>query len=141
MYFLSPLGTERLLFHNSQLREYSVFIVVCSTKNYLPICLVTSFSKVKLCSLYLRRPTPVAARTKTWVCCHSLTGMVGANPTGDMDVRVLLGRGLCEWMITRRTECDRKASIMRRFWSNGEGGGGLLRMEKIITCNSSYLSL
>jgi hypothetical protein len=32
---------------------------------------------------------PVAARSKAWVCCRSLTGIVASNPTGDMDVCVL----------------------------------------------------
>jgi hypothetical protein len=34
-------------------------------------------------------PIPVAARSKTWVCGRSLTGIVGSNPTGGMDVCLL----------------------------------------------------
>ena len=48
---------------------------------------------------------------------------------------MLSGRGICDEAITRPiecgvSECDREASIMRQSWSTGEGGGGLLRMEK-----------
>jgi hypothetical protein len=32
---------------------------------------------------------PVAARSKVWVCGRSLTGIVGSNPAGDIDVCLL----------------------------------------------------
>ena len=32
---------------------------------------------------------PVAARSKAWVCGHSLAGIVGLNPAADMDVCLL----------------------------------------------------
>ena len=35
-------------------------------------------------------PIPVAARSKAWVCIRSLAGIVGSNPTGGMDVCVVL---------------------------------------------------
>jgi len=31
-------------------------------------------------------PIPVAARSKTWVCGRSPSGIVGSNTTGGMDV-------------------------------------------------------
>ena len=31
----------------------------------------------------------VAVRSKAWVCCHSLAGIVGSNPAGSMDVYVV----------------------------------------------------
>jgi len=31
----------------------------------------------------------VAARSKTWVCDHSLAGIVGSNPTGALDIFLL----------------------------------------------------
>ena len=40
-------------------------------------------------------PIPVAARSKAWVFGRSLTGIVGSNPAGGMDVCVVfvvLGR-------------------------------------------------
>jgi hypothetical protein len=49
----------------------------------------------------------VAVRSKAWVCGRSLTGIVGSNPTGGMDVClccVLSGRGLCDGLITRPEE-------------------------------------
>jgi hypothetical protein len=66
-------------------------------------------------------PIPVAARSKGWVCGHSLTGIVGSNPAGSMNVCccVLSGRGLCDGLIIRPEEsyrvwrvwvCDREAS-------------------------------
>ena len=51
-------------------------------------------------------PIPMSARSKTWVCGCSLTGIVGSNPAGGMDVSceccVLSGRGLCVGLITRQ---------------------------------------
>jgi hypothetical protein len=79
-------------------------------------------------------PVPVAAQSKAWVCCHSIAGVVGSNPTGGMDVRllrvlcVLSGRCLCDELITRPEEsyrlwwvvvCDLETSWMRRPWSTG----------------------
>jgi len=53
----------------------------------------------------------MTARSKTWVCGRSLAGIVGSNPTGGMDVCceccVLLGRGLCDELITRPEQCYR----------------------------------
>jgi hypothetical protein len=34
-------------------------------------------------------PISVAARSKVWVCGRSLTGIVGANPAGGMDICLL----------------------------------------------------
>jgi hypothetical protein len=34
-------------------------------------------------------PIPVAVRSMAWVYGRSLTGIVGSNPTGDMDVCLL----------------------------------------------------
>jgi hypothetical protein len=34
-------------------------------------------------------PIPEAARSKAWVCGRSLTGIVGSNPAGGMDVCLL----------------------------------------------------
>jgi len=49
------------------------------------------------------KPVPVAARSKTWVCGHSPTEIVGSTPTGGMSVCceccVLSGRGLCDELI------------------------------------------
>jgi hypothetical protein len=74
-------------------------------------------------------PIPVATRSKTWVCCSSLAGIVGSNPARGMDVCLcivecclLSGRGLCVALVTRPegsyrvwcvSECDREASLMR----------------------------
>ena len=50
----------------------------------------------------------VAARSKAWVCGRSHAGIVGSNLAGGMDVCceccVLLGRGLCDELITRTEE-------------------------------------
>ena len=54
---------------------------------------------------------PVAARSKAWVCGRSRAEIVGWNPTGGMSVScegcVLLGRGLCDELITRPEESYR----------------------------------
>jgi hypothetical protein len=34
-------------------------------------------------------PIPVAVQSKAWVCGRSVTGIVGSNPAGGMDVRLL----------------------------------------------------
>jgi hypothetical protein len=36
------------------------------------------------------KPIPVAVRSKAWVFGRSLTGIMGSNPTGGMDVCVVL---------------------------------------------------
>jgi hypothetical protein len=78
----------------------------------------------------------VAGLSKAWVCGRSLAGIAGSNLAGSMDVCceccVLSDRGLCDGLITRPeesyrvcvvSECDRQASITRRFWPPGGGGG------------------
>jgi hypothetical protein len=58
------------------------------------------------------RSIPVAARSKAWVCGRALAGIVGSDPTGDMNVCllwvfVLSGRGLCDGPIPRPEESYR----------------------------------
>ena len=73
-------------------------------------------------------PVPVAARSKAQVYGRSPAAIVSSNPTGSMDVCckscVLLGRGLCEGLITRPEEyyrlwrvvvCDQQTSYARRL--------------------------
>jgi len=38
---------------------------------------------------YMWSPVSVAARSKAWVCGHSLAGIAGLNPAGSMDVCLL----------------------------------------------------
>ena len=45
-----------------------------------------SYSRELVCNLYCLLPIPVAARSKAWVCGRSLTGIVGSNSAGGMDV-------------------------------------------------------
>ena len=80
----------------------------------------------------------LTARSKAWVCCRSLAGIVGSNPAGGMDVCreccVLSGRGLCDWLITRPEEyyrlwcvvtCDLENLVNEEAVAHwGEGGGG-----------------
>ena len=70
----------------------------------------------------------MAAPYKAWVCGRSPAEIVGSNPTGGKDVCllwVLLGRCLCDELITRPEEsyrlwcvivCDLETSWMRRPW-------------------------
>jgi len=63
------------------------------------------------------KPIPVAARPKALVYGRSLGEIVGSNPTGGMDVCLLLvlcvcvcvlsGRGICDELITRPEESYR----------------------------------
>jgi len=83
-----------------------------------------------------RRPVPVAARSKAWVCGRSPAEILVSNPTGGMDVCrfeccVLSGRGLCGELITRPEEsyrlwcvvvCDLETFRMRRPWPTGGCG-------------------
>ena len=55
------------------------------------------------------RPIPVAARSKTSVCGRTLAGMVGSNPTGDMDVCLL-------WLL-----CVVMCKSLRRFDHSSRG--------------------
>jgi len=63
-------------------------------------------------------PTPVAARSKVWVCGHALPGIIGSNPVGGVDVRRLRGTG--QSLVQRSptecgvSECDLKTSTVRR---------------------------
>jgi hypothetical protein len=48
----------------------------------------------------------VAAHSKGWVCGRSFARIEGSNPVGtwmlvSCERRVLSGRGLCIWLITR----------------------------------------
>ena len=54
----------------------------------------------------------MAARSKAWVCGRSLAGIVGSNPARawmsvSCECSVLLGRGLCNELITRPDESYR----------------------------------
>ena len=84
-------------------------------------------------------PIPLAARSKAWVCGHSLPGVVGSNPAGDMDVycgSLFSGIGLRRAdQSSRRVlqsvvcfECDCEDSIMRMPWP----GRGCCAIEKKI---------
>jgi hypothetical protein len=57
----------------------------------------------------MEAPIPVATRSKAWVCGHSLAGIVGSKTRRDngrvfLVNTVLLGRGLCNGLITRPEE-------------------------------------
>jgi hypothetical protein len=54
----------------------------------------------------------VAARSKEWVCCRSLAGIVGSNPAGawmpvSCECCVLSGRGLYDRLVPRPEESYR----------------------------------
>jgi hypothetical protein len=54
---------------------------------YTECCLVLCF--LEFVSQGILLPILEAARSKAWVCGRSLTGIVGSNPTGSMDVCLL----------------------------------------------------
>jgi len=50
------------------------------------------------------QPVPVAARSKAWLCVHSLAGITGLNPAGGMAACLFecyVLSGLCVRLITR----------------------------------------
>jgi hypothetical protein len=58
----------------------------------------------------------VVARSKAWVCSHSLAGFASSNPSEGMGVCrkccVLSGRGLCVRPIPRPEDCG-VSSVIR----------------------------
>ena len=60
----------------------------------------------------------MAARSKAWVCDRSPAEIMGSNPPEGMDVClfrvvvVLLGRGLCDELITRPEESYRLRCVV-----------------------------
>jgi hypothetical protein len=92
-----------------------------------------------------RKPVPVVARSKAWICGRSTAGVVGSNTTGSMndccECCVLSGRGLCDKLITRPEEsyrvrcvavCDLETSWMRRHWPTWGGGGRVTKITQWI---------
>jgi hypothetical protein len=89
---------------------------------------------------------PMAVQSKAWVCGCLPAEIVGSNPTGGMDVCllwVLLGRGLCDELITYPEEsyqlwcvvvCDLETSRMRRPWPT-LGRSATAKKKKIIFLN------
>jgi hypothetical protein len=57
------------------------------------VLLIVIFPKEQSYLIYIhyvgQLPIPVAARSEAWVCGRSLTGIVGSNPAGGMDVCLL----------------------------------------------------
>ena len=55
---------------------------------------------------------PAAVRSKPWVCSRSLAGNAGSNPTGGMDVCLLLSVVCCQVEIsaTGRSPVQRSPS-------------------------------
>ena len=61
-------------------------VCVCFTLNYFERNSRTFGLSVDICA---RKPIPVAARSKTWICCRSFAGIAGSNPAGGVDICVL----------------------------------------------------
>jgi hypothetical protein len=66
--------------------------------------------------MYLKKPVPMAARSKANVCGRWPAETVGSNPAGGMDICceccVLSGRGLCVGLITRPEESYRLCCVV-----------------------------
>ena len=53
----------------------------------------------------LQPPSPVAARSKAWVCARTHAGTAGSNPAGDVKACCILsGTSLCGELIIRPEE-------------------------------------
>ena len=85
----------------------------------------------------------MSARSKAWVCCRSLAGILGSNPAGTWLSAVSVvccqvevsatGRSLVQRSSTECgvSESDREASITRRPWPTR----GCCTMEKKFSRN------
>jgi hypothetical protein len=91
----------------------------------------------------------VAARSKAWVCCRLVAGVVGSNPARDKDVCLLclyvvlscVGRVLCVGLITRPEESYRVSKYVCDH-GNPERGpmfqiGNKRKMNEL--CNLKYV--
>jgi hypothetical protein len=56
----------------------------------------TKLAEGKLKTVNRIWPVPAAARPKAWVCGLSLTGILGSNPAGGMDVTYLVSVLCCQ---------------------------------------------
>jgi hypothetical protein len=79
-------------------------------------------SQKKLAKIILRafnhcKQSPMAARSKAWVCGRSLAGIVGSNTAECMECCVLSDRGLCDRLITRPEESYRLCCVWTWSWS------------------------
>jgi len=72
---------------------------------YVPLNLHICDRIIGFLNLYIHIgyvPIPVAARSKSWVCGRSLTRIAGSNPTGDIEVFLLLVLCVVRWRSPRR---------------------------------------
>jgi hypothetical protein len=60
--------------------SFGFFIFTCTTYSTELILLLSHYS------IFLTLPIRVAARSKAFVCGRSLTGILGSNPAGGMDI-------------------------------------------------------
>jgi hypothetical protein len=100
-----------------------------------------SFMFLRFCK-YFSVTIPVAASSRAWVCGRSLAGVAGSNPTGGDGCLSLVRVVCCQvevsasgWSLVQRSptecgvsECDRKASKMRRPWPTRGYGKKILLM-------------
>ena len=98
--------------------EPNLFLVFC-----LNACNFRHHISNIMSSYWFYLSIQVAAPFKLWVCGHSLAGIAGSNPTGDMDICLLWilcvfsRRGLCVWLITRPEESYRVWCVWVWLWS------------------------
>jgi hypothetical protein len=65
-------------------------------------------------------PIPVAVRSKAWVCGRSLARIVGSNPSGGMDVCVVLDVWTIAWNIRWH---EGQKGLQQYKWIKGENPG------------------
>jgi hypothetical protein len=85
---------------------------------------------MKIRTVIVIQPMPVAARSEAWVCGSLLGGIMGSKPARGMDICLLRVLYSVKQMSLRRADhlskgrpvecavsgCDREASIMSRPW-------------------------
>ena len=98
-----------------------------------------------------RQPTPLAVRSKAWVCVRSFAGIVGSNPAGCYGCLCLGSVVCCQvevsvsgWSLVQRnltecglSECDREASTIWRPWPTS-GCWVMGKIEKTLNREGMY---
>jgi hypothetical protein len=63
-------------------------------------------------------PIPVAARSKTWVCCRSVAGTVGSNPAGGHGCLSILSVVCCQVEVSATGRETTEITVKQNNWSS-----------------------
>ena len=96
---------KNLINSNLHRRERAGTLRAWVNSPYIYIYIYTFVISLFIIHLMTLLPMPVAKRSKAWVCCRSIVGIVGSNSAGawmsfSCDFCVLTGRDICDGLIT-----------------------------------------